>query len=133
MDGDEADQLRQPDRHNQLKAASSWLLFLGPPLLLHLLLPLPCPMLAATGFECPGCGGTRAIRALGAGNLVGSIDFNAAVVAGPLAFAIYFAIASSRRDRASSRLGGYRLLMTGLILWGVLRNLPGLEALLASG
>ena len=35
-----------------------------------------CPLLAMTGFACPGCGATRGLHALLHGDLLGALDFN---------------------------------------------------------
>jgi hypothetical protein len=36
-----------------------------------------CPLFAATGIYCPGCGMTRAFHALFHGDIVSAMDFNA--------------------------------------------------------
>lgn len=36
----------------------------------------PCPFLALTGFYCPGCGSTRALHALGHGDVAGAAGYN---------------------------------------------------------
>lgn len=123
--------LPQSGHRSRLLTIAAWIGFLSPPLVLHLLVPMPCPMLVATGFECPGCGGTRSVRALVAGDLPGAIDLNAAVVAAPFVVAVYFASASRLRKRTSLQWQGFHVLLAGILVWGVLRNLPGLESLLA--
>ncbi len=39
-----------------------------------------CPIKAATGLDCPACGGLRAVHSLAHGDLVGALDHNALVV-----------------------------------------------------
>ena len=40
-----------------------------------------CPILALTGFYCPGCGGLRAVHALAHGDLAAALGLNLVVVA----------------------------------------------------
>ena len=40
----------------------------------------PCPVLALTGYQCPGCGGTRAAYSLLHGDLASAIRMNPIVV-----------------------------------------------------
>lgn len=44
----------------------------------------PCPILHLTGWQCPGCGGTRAMYSLLHGDVLGSLAMNPLVVAGYL-------------------------------------------------
>ncbi len=44
----------------------------------------PCPILALTGWQCPGCGGTRATYSLFHGDVVTSLRMNPLVIAGYL-------------------------------------------------
>lgn len=90
----------------------------------------PCPILAATGWQCPGCGGIRAMYSLLHGDLAGSAAMN------PLLLALYGAGAlligsAAATARARPRLGN-GLALTALALVtaaglysGVVRNLVG--------
>ena len=49
-----------------------------------------CVMLRATGFYCPGCGGTRSVVALLRGNLIQSVLYHPAVLYGVVLFLAYF-------------------------------------------
>lgn len=61
----------------------------------------PCPLLHLTGWQCPGCGGTRAMYSLLHGDILGSIAMNPLVVAGYLAVAISLVgVVLGRRGRA---------------------------------
>ncbi|MBM3675243.1 MAG: DUF2752 domain-containing protein [Actinobacteria bacterium] len=42
--------------------------------------PPVCPFKAATGLDCPGCGGTRAAHQLFTGHLGAALDFNVLAV-----------------------------------------------------
>lgn len=55
----------------------------------------PCPFLALTGIDCPGCGGTRATLALLDGDLHRAVDHNLLVLllgVGLLVLAVRWAI-----------------------------------------
>lgn len=103
-------------------------------------LPLPCPWLALTGLDCPFCGGSRMIGALLQGELARAADLNffALVVVLPLAGAVLIAMGREELGRGSRHWPGgrtgriltYALAGTALV-WGVVRNLPGFEALRA--
>lgn len=96
-----------------------------------------CPFLAVTGLFCPGCGSMRMLHDLGAGDLVGAFWMN------PLAFVLLPVLAGywlswAHRAATGARRGAP---LAGPVVWaflvvvvvfGVLRNLPGLE-LLAPG
>jgi len=66
----------------------------------------PCPILHVTGWQCPGCGGTRSVYSLLQGDLVGSLAMN------PLVLALYLALGligagsllRTRRPRLSTAL-----------------------------
>ena len=98
----------------------------------------PCPVLALTGWLCPGCGSTRALHALLHGDLAKALAMNPLlVIASPL-------LAWMALNAAGVNLPGRRLLMPWaanpkfwlvvLLGYGVLRNLPWLPfAWLAPG
>jgi hypothetical protein len=88
----------------------------------------PCPLLHFTGWQCPGCGGTRAMYSLLHGDLATSIAMNPLVVAGYLSVAIALVgVVVGRRggDRTSRALywvaAGIAIAAT---VWsGLIRNL----------
>jgi hypothetical protein len=87
------------------------------------LLP-PCLFHQSTGLHCPGCGGTRAARALLAGDLSAAIGWNPLLVIGlPL---ILLAIVTERLYLA--RKAGWArislITMWLVLLFFLLRNLP---------
>ncbi|GAB6904069.1 DUF2752 domain-containing protein [Kineosporia succinea] len=130
-----------------------------------------CPILALTGFFCPGCGGLRAVHDLTRADVAGALSSNLVVtLAVPVVVGLWFRwflrargaagtratstsastlrtaatssadpAATSRNDtpgpdpkgrlRAGIRVWGPPALLFGLILFAVLRNLPGLEYL----
>jgi drug/metabolite transporter (DMT)-like permease len=93
------------------------------------LLPM-CPLLALTGFACPGCGLTRAFHALSHGNVLTALDFNALIPIWTFVFGYLFVslVLTAIRGKGLSwnfatpaSLIGLLILMLG---FGVLRNLP---------
>ena len=105
----------------------------------------PCPLLAATGWYCPFCGGLRALHALTRLDVAGSVGWNALAI--PL---LLLALASwvrwltwARRARSgrrtpapwrpfSPRWAVWALCLT-LTTYGVARNLPPLSFLAPHG
>lgn len=88
-----------------------------------------CPLLAATGVFCPGCGGLRSAHALVHGDLGGALGANALAVVGYALFAVVWAVWLTRSARGRP-LG---LALTRGHLWTlgavvtaftVVRNLP---------
>src|SRR5437762_2469635 len=63
----------------------------------------PCPILALTGMQCPGCGGTRALYSLFHGDVAGSFAMN------PLVLASYAAGALLVGSLAATSVGRQRL------------------------
>ena len=49
-----------------------------------------CALLETTGVACPTCGGTRAVLALGRGDLPGAVVENPLVAAGAVLLALWF-------------------------------------------
>ncbi len=113
-----------------------------------------CPFFALTGKYCPGCGGLRAVHDLTHGDVLAALSSNAVVtLAVPVAVVLWFqwvlrlAAPDDRppipqRDRSDTpgpdpkvpipsgiRVWGPVGLAIGLILFGVLRNLPGFAVL----
>ena len=92
--------------------------------------PPICPFKAVTGFDCPGCGGTRAVHQLLNGHLGAALDFNVlAVLALPLilwgAFVTLTLMLRGpklRMPSLSSRWTWVALVVVALF-W-VVRNLP---------
>ena len=81
-----------------------------------------------TGLYCPGCGSTRALYSLMHGEFREALRDNALVVlALPLLGAMLLARAFRRRPPIAARrfkLGWLILLLTGIIAFGVARNIP---------
>ena len=94
-----------------------------------------CPFLLITGHPCPGCGGLRATNDLLHGDLTAALSSNAYAVVSIALLAVLWTVWVVRRVRATTtalpllagRLGLWWL--AGLLLFGVLRFLPGLSAL----
>lgn len=95
---------------------------------------LMCPFLATTGFVCPGCGTLRAVHALTQGDLVTAWQRNPGLVlVVPLLVLVWLAtvrrawLGVPRRWTVGPRLLG--VLPVLVVLYWVLRNVPGLELL----
>lgn len=91
---------------------------------------LACPLRAMTGWNCPLCGGTRAVLALVHGRWQEAAHDNLLVVLGPLvALVVAAGWALARR---SGRVLSWpprsaAMVALGLLVWTVLRNLPAFE------
>ena len=92
--------------------------------------PTVCPFKAATGLDCPGCGGTRAVHQLFTGHLGAALSFNVlAVLALPFIlwglFASLTAMLGGPRWRAISLPPQWtRVALVAVAVFWVLRNLP---------
>lgn len=94
-----------------------------------------CPVLTATGWWCPGCGGLRAVHALTHGELTTAVHDNLLVVLLVGLAAVLWtgwswaALTGGRAPRISFGLPGTVLLVLVLTLFMILRNLPAGAAL----
>lgn len=94
----------------------------------------PCPTYALTGWYCPGCGALRALHFLTVGNLGGAWTMNPVAVLSLPYLAVAWVLWARRviTGRARAFLApGWLVLAIGaaLVLYGVLRNVPGLAVL----
>ena len=89
-----------------------------------------CPFRAFTGYDCPGCGLTRALAALLAGDWHGAVHGNALVVGlapALLAWTVLQVYSVVRWNRwRAIRISGQAtaVLLTGAALFGLARNIP---------
>ncbi|MGW4383741.1 DUF2752 domain-containing protein [Kitasatospora sp. NPDC004531] len=88
-----------------------------------------CPVLQATGWWCPGCGGLRCVHALTRGDLLTAGHDNLLVLLlalAALALWVRWTVRAVRGLPAEVRLTGRQavLLMVLLALFTVVRNLP---------
>lgn len=89
--------------------------------------PFPrCPFKWLTGWDCPGCGSTRALHSLLHGRIGEALEFNAALVAGvPLAVAALVAdrTGGPRLRRALLSPAAVAAVLALAIGWTLFRNL----------
>ena len=89
-----------------------------------------CPLFAATGLNCPGCGLTRGFHALFHGDVFGALHFNALLPVYIVIFVYLFAamISIAARGRGLSfNIFRPNLIWSFLIIsivFGVVRNFP---------
>ena len=88
-----------------------------------------CFLHAATGLECPGCGGLRATHALLHGDIAAAWRLNPMLLLGlPLVAWSVAAVAAARRGwrwpNPLAHPAGVALAVSAALLFGVLRNLP---------
>ena len=111
-----------------LIASSLWVACVG----VSVLAPVACPFRAASGFDCPACGATRALESVAHIQPLHALDHNAGAVLLGVIIAAYLLLAAVRWRVPpwlhSSVAGRHRLaiLVAVVVGWGVLRNLPGL-------
>ena len=90
----------------------------------------PCPFLALTGLQCPGCGALRGLHQLLNGQLLAALDLNI-VMALALPFIAYSFLSMLALDVTGHRLPAVFvrptwiwLLLIGIMLFWALRNVP---------
>lgn len=96
---------------------------------------IPCPFHLLTGLECPGCGITRMLTALSRGDLQEAARANAYLfytlpyLAALIAYSLFKWF---KNESTGRRFEAAALLYTaGLVLFGILRNIPHLQALIS--
>ena len=60
---------------------------------------IKCPIRLLTGYQCPGCGAQRSLRALFSGDLVGALQLNALIYIAPL-FMLWLRLARGKASFA---------------------------------
>lgn len=99
-----------------LGAAILYLTVVIPKLGIH----ISCPFRQVTGYDCPGCGMTRASLALLEGDVHQSFRYNMLVFFLLPLFLIYYILEKKGKHKQSQMLMATMLAMT--VLFGVLRN-----------
>lgn len=90
----------------------------------------PCPLLATTGYACPGCGLTRGFHALFHGDIVGALDFNALIPIFVLIFVYLYlslflvAVRGRAFPKWTLSLPAIWGFLGFLLIFGIARNLP---------
>jgi hypothetical protein len=90
-----------------------------------------CPLKLVTGYDCPLCGGLRAVHSLTHGDIIGAADHNVVVVAAlPFVVVAYFAWLGRTlglripRVTISPRLSWAFFVL--LVVFGITRNITGM-------
>jgi hypothetical protein len=83
-----------------------------------------CPIHSLTGFFCPGCGSTRAVRALLTGDLQLAIHNNTLLLAAPALMGIGFILNKYLKNRMWL-YAFLSLLFIVVVSFTVMRNQPG--------
>ncbi len=95
----------------------------------HFFPQLYCPIRAASGFQCPGCGGTTALRALIHGDLSSAFHSNPLFIVGIVclfAWALYAQLTqalSGKPYRIKSPLAKAILIIIVILAFTIIRNL----------
>lgn len=66
---------------------------------------LDCPIRSALGVQCPGCGITRCITALGEGDVLGAMRYNPLVTAVAVGLVLFCGYGLVAPQRASTMMG----------------------------
>lgn len=82
-----------------------------------------CAFFQMTGWQCPGCGGLRAAHQLLQGHVGEAFRLNALAVLG-MPLAAWWLWRNWARGGARVRVRWVWLFLAGLLLFGVMRNLP---------
>jgi hypothetical protein len=95
-------------------------------------LPIPrCPVLAITGWQCPGCGSLRGIHALLNGEIWKSLQLNILLIPALIYFTLLLILELLRTNypraeliyrKFSGRLAAW-IIFAIIILWGIVRNI----------
>jgi hypothetical protein len=98
---------------------------------LHAVVPFECPFRAATGWDCPACGGTRALGNALHGHFVGAVRDNVVVILVGVVIVLGFipGVRTTRFGKAFHSLVSSRspfVWVALIIAWTLLRNLPAL-------
>lgn len=91
-----------------------------------------CPLKILTGYDCPGCGATRAMHAALHGDFISAIHYNLFLIAG-IGYAMLAAVATwlpfvSKRKRIRSLILGPAsgwIYITLFFAWWIVRNILG--------
>ena len=99
---------------------------------------IPCVIHSLTGYDCPGCGMTRAFVAVSKLDFKAAFEYNALAITLIPVLIIFLVCQEVRYVRTGSRLSRNRgvkrfevalvvLMVLVTVLYGILRNIPGFK------
>lgn len=83
-----------------------------------------CPFHELTGWYCPACGGLRMTHDLLHGDLAAAVADNAFVLIG-LPLLLAWVLVRRRQRRTVLNVPFYVVILSAIVAWTVIRNLPG--------
>jgi hypothetical protein len=85
----------------------------------------PCVFKKFTGFDCPGCGSTRACYQLLHGNIAPAADHNILMLAFlPLVFIGFTSFFTGRLQQVWNKLNNPKIILWIIVIFWMLRNIP---------
>lgn len=83
---------------------------------------VPCKLLEKTGYYCPGCGGTRAVKALIKGDIIGSIKYHPVVIYIFVVYSLFMILNTMslifKRDFSGMKLNNTIIILMPIIIFG---------------
>lgn len=83
-----------------------------------------CPFRLLTGWNCPGCGGLRMIHDVLHGHLAAAAADNLLLLVG-IPLSACWALLRQRREKSPLTIPAMAAVVSALLAWTVVRNLPG--------
>jgi len=82
---------------------------------------VPCKLLEKTGYYCPGCGGTRAVKALIKGDIIGSIKYHPVIIYIVFVFSLFMILNTIslifKKDFSGMKINNTLLILMPVIIF----------------